>query len=176
MADTVFSKAGCKFGKKKPASLKAKLAGHTSLAVLIKRPQAEANRRCASISSCWLAGNLLDAIHKIANYAYSARADGSFYWKSWWLGCFEARGWAVSPPPAQHGDSAMRMRFWSENTRGLTGLTFRSHVEISSASAYRTRSTTRLPLQSPVTLRYHHAGRAARVGPVAKFIGDDFDG
>jgi hypothetical protein len=50
MAETVFSKALCKFGKKKPASLKAKLAGHTSLAELIKRPQAETNRRCASIS------------------------------------------------------------------------------------------------------------------------------
>ena len=70
---------------------------------------------------------------------------------------------ALNPLPAQHGDSAMRMRFWSENTRGLACLTFRSAVEISNASAYRTPSTTRLPLQSPVTLHYHHAGRVAHL-------------
>ena len=112
MAETVFSKARCKLGEKKPASLKAKLVGHTSLAVLIKRPQAEANRRFTSISSWGLAGKPPNAMEIAANYVYPTRADGLFYWGLWCLGCIEAGSSVSNPPPAQHGDSAMRMRFW----------------------------------------------------------------
>ena len=66
--------------------------------------------------------------------------------------------------PAQHGDSALCVRFWSESTRGgekicasLTRVGGREFLYCASGC------TARIPPQSPVTLHYHRTGRAARL-------------
>ena len=75
------------------------------------------------------------------------------------------------PLPTPHGDWAMRMRFWSESTRGQEKL-----VRLSSRNFFgkSTVCPTRISPQSPVTLPNHRAlrcvGWAQVVGGGQEFL------